>query len=293
MSSLPRGDRLEITDLLWPLDAARTRLPVRQAEAARLLDERGQRRARRIILDLPAVGGVLDADYIDALGLRVHFELQRLEEELVFGRRAAALLAPLVAGLHRAAAGAPVRVVDVGCGLGYVARWLAATGALGPGVELVGVDLNPVLIAHAGELAQREGLSCRFVLGDAFEPGLAIEDGPRTVVVSSGLLHHLPERELPGFFAGQERLGVAAFAHWDIAPCLWSTLGAWIFHQARMREPVSRHDGVLSARRAHPAQALSAAARAGAPGYAVEVREGPRWRPRAIDVLRPVVGVRR
>lgn len=51
-------------------------------------------------------------------------------------------------------------------------------------------------------------------------------------------MHHLPEPELAEFFAAQARLGVAAFAHWDIAPCLWSTLGAWVFHQARMREPV-------------------------------------------------------
>jgi len=39
----------------------------------------------------------------------------------------------------------PLRVVDVGCGLGYVTRWLAAHQVLGPGVELVGVDMNSVL----------------------------------------------------------------------------------------------------------------------------------------------------
>jgi len=86
---------------------------------------------------------------------------------------------------------------------------------------------------------------------------------------------------------------VAAFAHWDIAPCFWSTLGAWVFHRARMREAVSRHDGVLSARRAHPAETLLAAAERGAPRYRVRVDEGSRWHPRAIDVLRPIVGERR
>ena len=121
---------------------------------------------------------------------------------------------------------------------------------------------------------------------------MAVEEGARTVVISSGLMHHLPEPVLEEFFAGQARLGVAAFAHWDIGPCVWSTLGAWVFHQARMREPVSRHDGVMSARRAHPAEVLEAAARAGAPGYDARVLEGSRWHPRGLDVLRPITGIR-
>jgi len=172
-----------------------------------------------------------------------------------------------------------------------VVRWLAATSALGAGVELTGVDMNATLVGAAIRLAERESLNCRFVRGNAFDPGVAVDDGPRTVVISSGLMHHLPAAELAGFFAAQAALDVAAFAHWDIVPCAWSTLGAWVFHQARMREPVSRHDGVMSARRAHPADVLLAAARAGAPDYAARVLEGGRWQPRAIDVLRPVVGV--
>jgi SAM-dependent methyltransferase len=281
---------VEITDLLWALDTAGRRSPVyRDGVVARLVAS-GQRGAARIVLRMPEVDGVLDPPYLDSLGLRVHRELQRLGEELQFGRRVAALLAPIVAGL-RSADGA-VRVIDVGCGLGYVPRWVAATLALGPDVELIGVDRNPILIAEATRLARLEGLPCRFVHGDAFEPGVVVEDGARTIVISSGLLHHLPEGDLADFFAAQARLGVAAFAHWDIAPCRWSTLGAWVFHRARMREAVSRHDGVLSARRAHPAAVLLAAADRGAPEYGAWVDEGSRWHPRAIDVLRPIAGMR-
>jgi hypothetical protein len=130
----------------------------------------------------------------------------------------------------------------------------------------------------------RARLMCRFIRGDAFEPAVAIDDGAGSIVISSGLMHHRPASGLAEFFAAQARLRVAAFVHWDIAPCLWSTIGAWVFHQARMREPVSRHDGVLSARRAHPAAVLQAAAPAGAPAYDVRVLEGPRWHPRALDV---------
>jgi SAM-dependent methyltransferase len=282
---------LEITDLLWPVDAGGAVVPVAKADVLNRLWAGGQDRAARIVSAFPDADGFLDPAYIDALGLRVHRELQRLGEELQFGRRVGALLRPVTETMRGRGAG-PLRVVDMGCGLGSVVRAMAASSALGADVELVGVDLNPVLIAEARRLAELEGLACRFIQGDAFRPGLAVQDGACSVVISSGLMHHLPESGLADFFAAQSRLGVAGFAHWDIAPCLWSTLGAWVFHHARMREPVSRHDGVLSARRAYTAAVLEAAARTGAPGYDVQVQEGSRWHPRALDVLRPIVGIR-
>jgi SAM-dependent methyltransferase len=283
---------LEITDLLWRADDNGVRLPVLKADVIARLLGCGQRRAARIVSRMPSSDGVLDPRYLDALGIRVHCELLRLSEELQFGRRVEALLSPLIAGL-RAAGPGMIRVVDVGCGLGYVLRSLAAASRLGPDVQFVGLDLNLVLTNRARDLAAQEGLACQFICGDAFHPQVAIEDAARTIIISTGLMHHVPEPELPGFFACQADVAVAAFAHWDIAPCMWSTVGAWVFHQARMREPVSRHDGVVSARRAHSAATLQAAAQSGAPGYSIQVVEDPRWRPRALDVLRPVVGVLR
>ncbi|WP_454041197.1 class I SAM-dependent methyltransferase [Cellulosimicrobium sp. Marseille-Q8652] len=281
---------LEITDLLWSLDPSGERLDVDRSVVEAELRDRGQRRAARLVARMPATEGRLDPDAVDALGLRVHYELARLGEELQLGRRVAALVGSLLAETGHDSA-PPVRLVDIGCGLGYVLRSIARRGDLPRSVELVGVDLNPVLVTEAERLARAERLAVRFVNGDAFAPGVAIDDGARTVVVSTGLLHHLPSDGLAGFFEVQARLRVLAFAHWDVAPCFWSTVGAWVFHRARMREPVSRHDGVLSARRAHPSGALLTTVRTSAPGYRVEVREGPRWHPRALDVLRPVVGV--
>jgi hypothetical protein len=281
----------EITDLLWEFDKGGARLPTRRDAVTQRLLSGGQRRAARIVEGLPERDGYLIDEEIDRLGIRVHCELQRLTEELQLARRVAELISPLVGRLAEECGHA--RLIDIGAGIGYVVRWLAASRALDPRVELVGVDINPVLVRAAARLAGEEGLACVFARGDALDLARVIEHPDSTVLISTAFLHHLAPDDLSDFFAAHERLGVAAFAHWDIAPCLVSTLGAWVFHRARMREPVSRYDGVLSAVRAHPADALLGAARAGAPGYRAEVHQGGQWHPRAIDVLRPITGVRR
>lgn len=286
-----RAGALEITDLLWPIDDEGVLQPVGRDEVVGALTSRGQRRAAAIVARMPHHDGLIDDAYLRGLALRIHRELQRLGEELQLDRRIAAQLGPKI-DLLRSTSSEPVTIVDVGCGLGHVMRASAAHGYFGEGVHLVGVDLNRILITDARRLAEVEGLACRFVHGDAFDlPALEV-DPTRTIVISSGLLHHLDPTELTPFFASHETAGVAGFAHWDIAPCRWSTVGAWVFHRARMREAVSQHDGVMSARRAHPNSRLLDAARSGAPRYQPSVLEGPRWYPRALDVLRPVVGWR-
>jgi SAM-dependent methyltransferase len=196
----------------------------RKADVIAQLAERGQRRAARIVSRMPSPEGVLDPEYLDALGVRVHCELLRLSEELQFGRRIAAQLTPMVARL-RTAPGGVIRVVDVGCGLGYALRFFAAGSDLGPDVQLVGLDLNPALVARARALAAQEGLACEFICGNAFDPPVAVRDPSSTIFISSGLMHHIPGQALADFFAAQARIGVAAFAHWDITPCMLSTLG--------------------------------------------------------------------
>ncbi|UZN03777.1 methyltransferase domain-containing protein [Cellulomonas sp. S1-8] len=284
---------LEVTDLLVRVEDGR-RVPVRRTDVVDELRSRGQARAARLAARLPVrADDVLDERAVDALLVRIHCELQRLEEELQQPRRIAELLLPWVVRWRAQDPRRPVRVVDVGCGIGYVVRWLAHSGVLGPDVELVGADLNPVLVEAARRLARADRAACRFVAGDAFAPGGVVDDPERTVVLSVGLLHHLAPEDLPAFFAAQATLGVAVFTHLDPDPDPWSTAAAWMFHRARMREPVSRHDGVMSFRRAHPGPVLLDAARQGAPGYDVTVTDGRRLRPRIHAALRPVTGVRR
>lgn len=280
---MPDGkDLVEISDLIRSENGE----PVRADEVIERLLANGQTSAARIVRRIPTVDGVLDRGSCDDLIIASHLELQRLSEELQQPRRIAAHWQPW---LQRA--GRPARIVDVGCGTGHALRWLAAHRPWPGDVELIGFDRDRVLIELARDLAEREQLAVRFVVGDAFAPGAAIADPANTVIMSTGLLHHLPADALPAFFAAQSALQVAGFAHFDPVPGRLSIFGSMLFHRSRMRQRLSRHDGVMSVRRAHPAAVLCAAAAAGAPEYRTGCRAD---RPYSlIDLLRPVWGWRR
>jgi hypothetical protein len=90
-----------------------------------------------------------------------------------------------------------------------------------------------------------------------------------------------------------DALGVAAFAHFDVNPGIWATLGAWMLHQARMREPISRHDGAMSMRRSMTSDVLLDLARQGVgASYVLECETVATWRPQPDKIVRPLQGVR-
>ncbi|GAA1217840.1 hypothetical protein GCM10009665_04660 [Kitasatospora nipponensis] len=279
---------LEISDLITVTDPhSGARLPVHRAEVVEQLNACGNRRAARIVAALPAgPDGVLDPLAVDRTMISVHTELQRLSQELRIGDRLVHLLAPLLAAVRAGAADpGPLRVVDIGCGLGYLLRWLAATGALGPDVELVGADLDAALVGEADRLARAERLACRFVHGNAFDLPEAA-----TVYISTGVLHHFPADALADFFHAQAASPALAFCHYDIAVHRLAPIGAWVFHRARMRHPLGRHDGAASARRAHGDATLLRAATV--PGMRPLLYEPRTLANPFCTTLRPVIGVR-
>ncbi len=164
--------------------------------------------------------------------------------------------------------------------------WPPAAG-LGADVELVGADCNRVLAAAAQRLADEERLACRFVAGNAFSLRQ-----PADVVISTGVLHHFRRDDLAAVFTQHEQSAAIGFVHLDIRPSLVAPLGSWVFHQARMREPLARFDGVRSAVRAHDAGTLRDAARRGAPGFTlamVDARPGLRG---LLRIFQAAVGAR-
>ena len=182
--------------------------------------------------------------------------MQRSSEEFQHGRARLELVTPILTALRNCGVPGPYRIVDIGCGTGYVIRWLAANGGFGLDVQLIGVDLNKALMDEATRLAARERLNCRFEVANAFAL-----DQPATVFLSTGVIHHFRGDGLTEFFRQHDRAQARAFAHFDFQPNIFARPGAWLFHYIRMREPLSQHDGVISARRAHTAATLLAAAR--------------------------------
>ncbi len=96
------------------------------------------------------------------------------------------------AGLTAFAELAPAgRIVDVGCGPGHIAAFLAAAGR-----RVEGVDLSPAMIAEA---AARFGGAATFRVGDMF--ALPYEPGAIAGIVAAYAIVHVPTVELAGMFA--------------------------------------------------------------------------------------------
>ena len=257
---------VEISDLIVRFDPdtyAQMAVPKRAVLAA--LEAAGDRRAMRIVNRIPERNGYLDQDYVKHLLVSVHCEIQRLAEEFQHGRRILAILVPLIAALP-ASVPRPLRIVDIGCGTGYVLRWLARFESLGADVELVGVDFNRDLIEEAAHLATRESLNVRFEHGDA----LRREGDAAAIFISTGVLHHIEPDRLAEFFARQRES--QAVVHVDFRPSRLAWLGSWTFHQLRMRHPLSRHDGVVSAQRAYEPAILLRAVAQGLPDFTASIR---------------------
>lgn len=276
----------EISDLIVDYDPhTLARRAVNRDDVLGRLTASGQTAAAAIVASLPHRAGVLSDAACDQRLINAHVELQRLNEEFLQGDRVLGILRPLLATFRAAGVAPPYRVVDIGCGLGFVIRWLAANGGLGTDVTLLGCDLNVALVTGATRLAQAEALPCRFVAGNAFTLG-----EPAHVYISSGVLHHFRGSDLVRFFAQQT--GALAFAHFDIQRTTLAPLGAWLYHASRMREPLARHDGVVSAARAHDATTLLHSARdALATDGTLAVASLDRARTILANVLRPMHGV--
>jgi len=96
---------------------------------------------------------------------------------------------------------APGRTLDLGCGPGRNALYLAAHG-----FEVDAVDLSPVAIAWAQDRAQEAGADIRFRCGDAFALSASELGGQYSLVVDSGCFHHLAPHRRVSYLALLDRL---------------------------------------------------------------------------------------
>ncbi|MFD1932742.1 MULTISPECIES: class I SAM-dependent methyltransferase [Nonomuraea] len=77
------------------------------------------------------------------------------------------------------------RVLDVGCGTGYLTRVLSPL--IGPGERVTGVDPSPQMIGYARE---RAPANCVYLVGEG--QALDLPDASFDVVVSTLAMHHMP-----------------------------------------------------------------------------------------------------
>lgn len=273
-----RNNSVEVLDLIVDADG-HGRRPVRRDVALRGCDRAHDRWAARLVSSIPSRDGELDPECVDRLLIGVHREIDRLSKASFHGPRVRAVLWPTIQSLRESGHPPPYRVVDHGCGTGYLIRWLAEHGTPDD-VELVGIDIDPVLIGEATRLAEHQGLDCRFALGDALQP-----DFGATVILSTALLHHLEPSELLDYFAAQARGSAVGFLHIDLRPTLLTVLGIALTHALLMRLSASRHDGIRSAQRAHPLPVLLESVRAASEFSVVSGGLG------ALDPLSPMLTV--
>ncbi len=243
-------NRAEISDLIIRYDPTTgARIPICQVDVLKRCDSRY---ARSIIEKIPHSKGFLCNDAVDKLLIQSHGELQRLWEEFFHAQRVSKVIKAIVGALRASGVTKKIRLVDVGCGIGYMLRWLATHHVLIDDITFIGVDYNEALIGQAQKLAKLEGdLSVSFQVANAFE----LEE-PADIFISSGVLHHCRKDGLRQFFQAQSECQPMAFAHFD-PQYSWATpIGSFMFHFSRMRTPLARYDGWLSAVRAHSGATL-------------------------------------
>jgi 2-polyprenyl-3-methyl-5-hydroxy-6-metoxy-1,4-benzoquinol methylase len=278
----------EISDAIVSFDPVTLqRKPVKKSDVLAQFRKLRNHEAVRIVEQMPEQDGVLDPAAVDKILITSHCEMQRMSEEFQHGKRVAELLKPILNALREGGVKNPIRIVDIGCGTGFVIRWLAASGSLGDDVQLMGVDFNVALLNEAQRLATIENLRCKFEVANAFRL-----DEPATVFISTGILHHFRDEGLSYLLQQHCRAETCAFIHFDFHSSPMAPLGSWLFHAVRMREPLAKHDGVLSAVRAHKSRYLLEVTRSAAPEFVSAIYGTRLWRMPIPRVFHSLVGVR-
>ena len=91
----------------------------------------------------------------------------------------------------------PGRAIDLGCGTGTNAVYLARHGW-----SAVGIDFAGRAIAKARRRAREAGVSCTFLVGDVTQLSVP---GPFDLAVDIGCLHSIPAAARSGYAAGLAR----------------------------------------------------------------------------------------
>ncbi len=135
------------------------------------------------------------------------------------------------------------RILDAGTGCGDIPLAFARRGW-----RTVGIDSNPEVLALALRQTADEP-AIEMVAADA--RALPFDDGAFDVAHCSLLLHHLDPHDAVRTLEELARVSTRGVVINDLRRGLLPLVATWASVVAFGRSPVTRHDGLVSARRAH------------------------------------------
>ena len=204
------GDAFELFRLQERIPSPRL-TPRQRARLARLVDLRHLRPLRPPPEEMPRRRYGLHTLRRDEESVRHHYDVSNRFYELVLGPAmtySCALFDPPDASLVEAQAAkhdlicrklglrAGMRLLDVGCGWGAMARHAAASF----GVEVVGVTISPAQAEWADAAVHRAGLDHRVTI--RLQDYREIDDGPFDAVSSVGMFEHVGAERMGAYFSG-------------------------------------------------------------------------------------------
>jgi SAM-dependent methyltransferase len=175
-------------------------------------------------------------------------------------------------------AGTPLTILDVATGSADIpAAAVAWARRRGWPARVVATDRSPAILA----VAARRQSGVLFAAADAGR--LPFADGAVDIAMCSLVLHHLPPDPAVAMLSELRRVSRRGLIVNDLLRHPTGFLGAWLFSRLLTRNPLTRHDALVSVRRAYTqAEMIALAARAGLgpvafdwlPGYRVAMTAG-------------------
>lgn len=135
-------------------------------------------------------------------------------------------------------------VLDVGCGIGDIPRAFAANG-----VRVVATDISPQITHMAANESVPHSVPVLYAAADGMQ--LPLADASVDVAHCSFALHHFMPTVAVAFLREMQRVARQGIIVNDLVRSWAGIGGAWLLGHAISRNRLTRHDGLVSARRAY------------------------------------------